>query len=231
MKLNKGIQRRTIVYFTVTTLLMILATTMITVDLPRALNNRNWRNAPGNVTIGTVTTHWQHFSINPANNDERHAITLARDENGEATVKGMPMELFVYGVGEDFQFPEHYGFTVSKIMRLTSYCLNLILLIGFIGILVCTIRGFRNGIYFSRLQVVLLRWLALLTFLVYMANELCLKFHMMGIGELYGKTSDIKLYTLVQIEMKEIIIPFLLLLFAEIINIAMHLNKEESMTI
>ena len=54
---------------------------------------------------------------------------------------------------------------------------------------------------------------------------------MMGIGELYGKTSDIKLYTLVQIEMKEIIIPFLLLLFAEIINIAMHLNKEESMTI
>lgn len=116
-------------------------------------------------------------------------------------------------------------------MRLTSYCLNLILLIGFIGILVCTIRGFRNGIYFSRLQVVLLRWLALLTFLVYMANELCLKFHMLGIGELYGKTSDIKLYTVVQIEMKEIIIPFLLLLFAEIINIAMHLNKEESMTI
>ena len=106
MKLNKGIQRRTIAYFTVTTLLMILATTMITVDLPRALNNRDWRNAPGNVTIGTVTTYWQHFSINPANNDERHAFTLARDENGEATVKGMPMKLFVYGVGEDFQFPE-----------------------------------------------------------------------------------------------------------------------------
>ena len=231
MKLNKGIQRRTIVYFTVTTLLMIMATAMITIDLPQALDYRNWRNAPGNVTIGTVTTHWEHFSINPADNDERHAYTLARVENGEATVKGMPMKLFVYGVGEDFQFPEHYGFTVSKVMRITSYCLTILLLLGFVGILVSTIKGFRNGIYFSRLQVVLLRWLALLTFLVYIANELCVKFHMFGIGALYGKTSDIKLYTVMQIQMKEIIIPFLLLLFAEIINIAMHLNKEESMTI
>ena len=195
------------------------------------VNNRNWRNAPGNVTIGTMTTHWEHFSINPQNNDERHAHTLARDENGNAIVKGMPMKLFVYGVGEDFQFPEHYGFTVSKVMRITSYCLTILLFLGFAGILVCTIKGFRNEIYFSRLQVVLLRWLALLTFLVSIVNELCVKFHMLGIGELYSKTSDIDLYAAIQIEMREIIIPFLLLLFAEIINIAMHLNKEESMTI
>ncbi len=231
MKLNKGIQRRTIAYFIVTTLLMVLATVMITINLPQAINYKNWRNAPGNVTIGTATTHWEHFSINPANNDERHAYTLARDENGEATVKGMPMKLFVYGVGDDFQLPDHYGFTVSKVMRITSYCLTLLLLVGFLGMVISTIRGFRNGIYFNRLQVVTLRWIALISFLVAIANELCVKFHMMGIGELFGKTSDIKLYTVIHIQMKEIIIPFLFLLFAEIINIAMHLNKEEAMTI
>lgn len=231
MKLNKGIKRRTIVYFMIATLLMTLTTVKLTLDLPQALNYKNWRNAPGNVTIGTATTYWEHFSINPAKNHEQLAYTLATDENGEPIVKGMPMKLFVYGVGEDFQLPDHYGFKISKIMRITTYCLTLLLVFGFVGILVITIKGFRNGIYFSRLQVGMLRWTALFSFLVAITNELCVKFHMMGISHLYGNTSDMKLYTVVQIQAQEIIIPFLLLLFAEIINIAMHLNKEEAMTI
>ena len=54
---------------------------------------------------------------------------------------------------------------------------------------------------------------------------------MSAIGQIYGKSSSVELAAVYQIEIQQIIIPFLLLLFAEIINIAMQLNKEESMTI
>ena len=54
---------------------------------------------------------------------------------------------------------------------------------------------------------------------------------MIAIGDLYGKSSSVKMATVYQIEIQEIIIPFLLLMLAEIINIALHFNEEETMTI
>ena len=229
MKLNKGIRRRTVVYFSITTLLLIFTTISMTVNLPQGLNHRHWRNGPGNVALGDMTTYWEGASITPE--AERHAFTIARDENGEPTVKGMPLNLFVYGVGEDFQFPEHQGFKISNAMRITSYCLSILLILCFLGILASIIRGFRNGLYFSRMQVSLLRWSALFCFLLAIANELCIKFNMYAIGSLYGKGSDIKLATSFQMEIQAVLIPLLLLIFAEIINIALRLNKEEAMTI
>ena len=143
----------------------------------------------------------------------------------------MPLKLFVYGVGEDFQFPEHPMFKATNAMRIVSYVLTLLLVLCFIFVLIFTIKGFRNGLYFSRLQVALLRWSALFSFLLFVSNELCAKFHMLAIGNLYGKTSDIKLATTFQMEIQEFVIPLLLLIFAEIINIALRLNEEEAMTI
>ena len=154
MKLNKGTKRRTIVYFTIITLLMAYTAIFMTTELRMGLAHKNWKNGPGNVTIGRMTTHWEHFSIRPE--DEDIAYTIATDENGEASVKGMPLQLFVYGVGEDFEVPEHWGFRVSDIMRIVCYCLTILLILCFILILVNVLKGFRNGIYFSRIQVVLL---------------------------------------------------------------------------
>ena len=96
MKLNKGTKRRTIVYFTIITLLMVYTAIFMTTELRMGLAHKNWKNGPGNVTIGRMTTHWEHFSIRPE--DEDIAYTIATDENGEASVKGMPLQLFVYGV-------------------------------------------------------------------------------------------------------------------------------------
>lgn len=229
MKLNKRIQRRTVVYFTIISLLMVFTIIGMTNDLRMGLAHKNWRNGPGNVTIGRMTTHWEHFSIKPE--DENIAYTIASDENGDATVKGMPLQLFVYGVGEDFEVPEHWGFRAGNIMRVISYCLTIALIIVFILILVNIVKGFRNGRYFSRMQVWLLRSSSLICFLAALAGECGSKFNMIAIGDLYGKSSCVKMATVYQIETNEIIIPFLLLMLAEIINIALHLNEEETMTI
>lgn len=229
MKLNKGIKRRTIVYFSITTLILVFYAISLTVNLPVGLKHLDWRNAAGNVAIGEMETRADHYTI--SQEDGGNAIVMARDENGEATVKGMPLKLFVYGVGEDFQFPEHPMFKATNAMRIVSYVLTLLLVLCFIFVLIFTIKGFRNGLYFSRLQVALLRWGALFSFLLFVSNELCAKFHMLAIGNLYGKTSDIKLATTFQMEIQEFVIPLLLLIFAEIINIALRLNEEEAMTI
>ena len=229
MKLNKGTQRRTIVYFSIITLMMLLTSIFLTTELKSGLARVNWRNAPGNVTIGEMTTHWAHYSIRPE--DESLGYTIASDANGNPTVKGMPTQLFVYGVGEDFEIPEHWAFKASDAMRISGYIFTILLMLCFIGILVNVVRGIKNELYFTRMQVLLLRWSALFCFISTIATELCSKFNMLAIGQMYGKSSSIKLAAAYQIEIQQIIIPFLLLMFAEIINIAMQLNKEESMTI
>jgi len=229
MKLNKGIKRRTVIYFSVTVLLMVFMAISMTVNLPQGLQHKHWRNGPGNVGIGEITTLWDSCSISP--DAEENAIVLARDEDGEPAVKGMPLELYAYGVGDDFEIPEHMGFKVSKAMRVVSYCLSILLIACFVCILINFIKGFRSGRYFSKMQISILRWSALFSFLLAIANELCVKFNMLAIGQLYGKTSDIRLAAVYQMEMQEILIPFLLLIFAEIINIALHLNEEDAMTI
>ena len=229
MKVDKGIKRRTIAYFSITTLLLVFIAISYSVSLPQTLGHYHWRNAPGNVSIGEMTTYNSEYSIRPE--DDAHAITMARDENGEAIVKGMPLKVFVYGIGEGFEFPEHWGFKAGEAMVITSYCMTLLLIICFICILVNIIRGFSKEIYFSKMQVVLLRWSAFFSFVLYLANELADKFNMLAIGQLYGKTSDIRLATSFQMEIQEIIIPMLLLIFAEIISISLHLNEEEAMTI
>lgn len=229
MELNKGIKRRTVVYFSITVLLMVFMAITMTVDLPQGLNHRHWRNGPGNVGIGDITTLWDSYSISP--DAEENAIVLARDEDGEPTVKGMPLRLYAYGTGEDFEIPDHVGFKVSNAMRIASYGLSILLIACFVCILIFFIKGFRNGLYFSQIQISVLRWSALFSFLLAITNELCVKCNMLAIGQLYGKTSDIRLATVFQMEFQEIIIPFLLLIFAEIINIALHLNEEDAMTI
>lgn len=229
MKLNKQTRRRTIVYFSIITLMMVFTAVFLTTELKTGLARVNWRNAPGNVTIGEMTTHWDVYSIRPE--DESLAYTIASDKDGNPTVKGMPLQLFVYGVGEDFQIPEHWGFKASDAMRLAGYISVILLMLCFVGILVNVVRGFKNGLYFSRMQVVLLRWSSLFCFISAIATELCSKFNMLAIGQIYGKSSGVKLAAAYQIEIQEIIIPLLLLMFAEIINIALQLNKEESMTI
>lgn len=229
MKLSKGTQRRTVIYFSIITLMMVFTGIFMTVELKTELARVNWRNAPGNVTIGRMTTNWEHYSIMPE--DEDLAYTIASDADGNPTVKGMPLQLFVYGVGENFEIPEHVGFKASDIMRIVGYISALLLMLCFVGILINVVRGFKNGLFFNRLQVVLLRWSSLLYFISVIAAELCSKFNMSAIGQIYGKSSSVELAAAYQIEIQQIIIPFLLLLFAEIINIAMQLNKEESMTI
>ena len=229
MKLSKGTQRRTVVYFSIITLMMVFTGIFMTVELKTELARVNWRNAPGNVTIGRMTTNWEHYSIMPE--DEDLAYTIASDADGNPTVKGMPLQLFVYGVGENFEIPEHWAFKASDAMRIAGYIFTILLMLCCIGILVNVVRGFKNELYFTRMQVVLLRWSALFYFISTIATELCSKFNMLAIGQMYGKSSSVKLAAAYQIEIQQIIIPFLLLLFAEIINIAKQLNKEESMTI
>lgn len=229
MKLNKRIKRRTAVYFTLITLLLVFAAISLTISLPQGLDRKHWRNSPGNVTIGEMTTYYDGCSITPE--AEQDAIVMARDENGEPIVKGMPVKLFVYGVGEDFHIPDHPSFKTSKAMFIATYCLSLILIICVLFILGSTIVGFRKGLYFNKIQVMLLRFSALISFLLSITSELSTKCHMIAIGETYGPTSDIRLATSMTMDLNDIMVPLLILMLAEIINIAMHLNKEEAMTI
>ena len=147
MRLNKGTKRRAIVYFTIITLLLVFATISLTVSLPVGLADKHWRNSPGNVTIGEMTTYYNEYSIMPE--ADSSAIVIARNENGSPTVKGMPINLFVYGIGEDFQLPEHPMFKTSKAMLIVSYCLSLLLILCILWILGSILIGFRKGIYFN----------------------------------------------------------------------------------
>ena len=197
----------------------------------QALNEDNTGSGEEITVIESTNQMVEVEDLNNLNKAFSYYETNGSDADGNPTVKGMPLQLFVYGVGENFEIPEHVGFKASDIMRIVGYISALLLMLCFVGILINVVRGFKNGLFFNRLQVVLLRWSSLLYFISVIAAELCSKFNMSAIGQIYGKSSSVELAAAYQIEIQQIIIPFLLLLFAEIINIAMQLNKEESMTI
>ena len=80
MKLNKGIQRRLVVYFSIVTLLL----TFVTVAMTLSVGKTNWPNPDGKVSIGRVTTNTSYWALTPEADSLAYAV--ACNEYEEVTV-------------------------------------------------------------------------------------------------------------------------------------------------
>jgi hypothetical protein len=179
--------------------------------------------------IGSLATSFQ--ALNIESGYEEHSLVLERAEDGTPMVEALPSGMTIFSTHPDYVRPDHYGWMWNNIITYIALALFVAIVLMVAWLLLSAIKGFRTGNIFRKSYPRLLRWLSLAVFFYYALNENREVFRQMAVGDLYGDAMPFELYSAVTISTECLIAPLLLLIFAELIAIAAHINEEESMTI
>lgn len=227
MKISKSVQRRTVVFAALAAIFTLIQVTLLVAQL-----------------VGSADTYYEEHSfhylgeIDTAYNTfewdvdyRKDAITIERDANGEPLVEALPTSLMFFSKNPDFQSPDHFGWRVNLVIVYAVTVLFVVIVLLVAWILFSTIQGFRTGNIFRRNHPVLLRWLALVTFLYFMLVDNRSVFTQLALGKLYGDMSPIDICSKASVGVEVFVAPLLLLIFAELMAVAARINEEEAMTI
>lgn len=227
MKISKQTQRRTIIFAVATALFALFQILVLGVQLFNSTNPYvgNYSHIP----IGELDTPYSAFDIK--DNYEEFAYTIERDAEGKPLVEALPSSMLLFSKNPNYVRPDHYGWQVNTIITYVALALFVVAVVLMAWVIVSAIRGFRTGNIFQHNQPRLLRWLSLVIFFYYALVENRTVFRMIATKDLYGEKLPIEVFGSVNIQFECLVAPLLLLIFAELIAIAAHINEEESMTI
>lgn len=227
MKISKQTQRRTIIFAVATALFALFQILVLGVQLFNSTNPYvgNYSHIP----IGELDTPYSAFDIK--DNYEEFAYTIERDAEGKPLVEALPSSMLLFSKNPNYVRPDHYGWQVNTIITYVALALFVVAVVLMAWVIVSAIRGFRTGNIFQHNQPRLLRWLSLVIFFYYALVENRTVFRMIATKDLYGDKLPIEVFGSVNIQFECLVAPLLLLIFAELIAIAAHINEEESMTI
>ncbi len=227
MKISKQTQRRTIIFAVATALFALFQILVLGVQLFNSTNPYvgNYSHIP----IGELDTSYSAFDIK--DNYEEFAYTIERDAEGKPLVEALPSSMLLFSKNPNYVRPDHYGWQVNTIITYVALALFVVAVVLMAWVIVSAIRGFRTGNIFQHNQPRLLRWLSLVIFFYYALVENRTVFRMIATKDLYGDKLPIEVFGSVNIQFECLVAPLLLLIFAELIAIAAHINEEESMTI
>lgn len=227
MKISKQTQRRTIIFAVATALFALFQIAYFGVQLFYSTNPYvgNYSHIP----IGELDTSFAALDIDEEY--EEFAYTIERDAEGKPLVEALPTSLLFFSKNPNYVRPDHYGWRMNTIITYMALALFVVAVLLMTWVIVSAIRGFRTGNIFQHNQPRLLRWLAVVMFFYYALLDNRSVFRMIATKDLYGDKSPIELFGNVSFQIECLVAPLLLLIFAELIAIAAHINEEESMTI
>ena len=226
MKISKSIQRRTIVYAVLAALFALFQVTYLALQ-SSSLNNSDKKESC-RTYIGEVDTSYSALSLGEYKFD---AITITRDENGEPLVEALPTSLMLFSDNPAYTIPDHYGRTINRAIFYLVVAVFVVIVLLVAWILFEAIRGFRTGNIFRRNHPMLLRWLALATFIYYACVNNRHVLTQYAVSDIFADNLPIEVFVSVRIDVEAFITPLLLLIFAELMTVAAKINEEESMTI
>ena len=226
MKISHKTQRRTIILVVVVALFALFHLTQISLQMINMVNPLSHKNY---TYIGEMDTQFNTFTKDSSH--EEYSIVLDRAADGTALVEALPASVILISTHPDYVRPEHYGWAWNNAITYVTLALFVAIVVMVAWLLISAIRGFKTGNIFKMSHPRMLRWTALLVFFYYFFNENREVFRQLAVGELYGDAMPFDLYSALTISTECLIAPLLLLIFAELIAIAAHINEEESMTI
>ncbi len=227
MKISKQTQRRTVIFAVATALLALFQIAYFGVQLFYSTNP--YVGNCSHIPIGQLDTSFAALDINEEY--EEFAYTIERDAEGKPLVEALPTSLLFFSKNPNYVRPDHYGWRMNTIITYMALALFVVAVLLMMWVVLSAIRGFRTGNIFQHNQPRLLRWLAVVMFFYYALLENRSVFRMIATKDLYGDKSPIELFGNVSFQIECLVAPLLLLIFAELIAIAAHINEEESMTI
>lgn len=227
MKITKITQRRIVALY-VLVCLMFLPDLLLSVV--RVVFDEDWRTTENVTFIGTLDVNRPSYMLAEGEQSFNTPTIVRSATDYEPAIVAEPSQYIIYATDGDFEIKA----TAANVRTVLCYVLMIatITLIGLIlAIVYQAIRGFRTGEFFTRASVVMLRVMAV----VYcvrsliisnigalegsVASELCGSLRPEGLGSAYILNTE------------SIVVPLVLLVVAELMNIAHLLNEEESATL
>lgn len=227
MKIAKSTQRRVIALF-VLVCLMFLPDLVLSVV--RVVFDEDWRSTNNVTLVGTMDVHRPSYMLDEGEQSFYAPNVIREATADEPAIMAEPSQYIIYATEGDFDVDS----TMANVRKVLLYILMVatIALIGLVlAIVYQSIRGFRTGEFFTRASVVMLRVMAVsycVRSLIVsnigalessVASEFCGVLRPEGLGGVYVLNTE------------SIVVPMVLLIVAEMMNIARLLNEEESATL
>ena len=227
MKIRKSTQRRIIALFVVVCLMSLPD---LLLSVVRVVLDEDWRTTENITYVGTLDVNRPSYMLDEGEQSFNAPTTICSDTGDKPAIVVEPRQYIVYATDGDFEVDT----TLTKVRTVLLYISTLatITLIGLVlAIVYQAIRGFRTGNFFTRASVIMLRVMAAVYCIRSLiisnlgalegsiASELCGALRPEGLGSTYNLNTE------------TIVVPLVLLVVAELMNIARMLNEEESATL
>ncbi|MBE6175816.1 MAG: DUF2975 domain-containing protein [Rikenellaceae bacterium] len=227
MKISKSTQKRVIALFVLVCLMLlpdlILSVLHVVVD-------ENWRTTDKVTLVGTMDVRRPSYMLDEGEQQLCAPTTLREATEDSPAIMAEPSQYIIYAAEGDYVIDTPAN-SVRKVMLCISMVVVFVLSILLFGVVYQAIRGFRTGDFFTRKSVVMVRVMAVVYCIgsliwsnwgaleASVAAEFCGALCPEGMGGAYV----LRTYS--------IVIPLVMLVIAELMNIARMLNEEESATL
>ena len=227
MKISKSTQKRVIALFVLVCLMLlpdlILSVLHVVID-------EDWRTTEKITLVGTMDVSRPSYMLSEGEQHLCAPITLRAATEDRPAIMAEPSQYLVYAAegGYEIDTPAN---NVRKAMLCISMVAVFVLSILLLIIVYQVIRGFRTGEFFTRKSVVMVRVMVVVYFIGSMiwsnwgaleasvASEFCGALCPEGLGGSYMLNTN------------SIVVPLVMLVVAELMNIARMLNDEETATL
>ena len=227
MKISKSTQRRIVALFVVVCVMFLPD---LVLSVVRVVLDEDWRSTNQVTLVGTMDVRRPSYMLGEGE-QSFYTPTLLREATEDSpAIMAEPSQYIIYATKSDFEVDS----TMANVRKVLLYILMIatVALIGLVlAVVYQTIRGFRTGEFFTRASVVMLRIMAVAycvrSLIVSnigalessVASEFCGALRPEGLGGAYVLNTE------------SIVVPLVLLIVAELMNIARLLNEEESATL
>ena len=227
MKITKSTQRRVVAIFVLVCLLFLPD---LVLSVVRVVFDEDWRSTNNITLVGTMDVSRPSYMLDEGKQSFYTPTVIREAAADEPAIVVEPSQYIIYATEGDFKVDS----TMADVRMALLYVLMVatITLIGLIlAVVYQAIRGFRTGEFFTRASVVMLRVMAVaycLRSLIMsnigalessVASEFCGALRPDGLGGAYVLNTE------------SIVVPLVLLIVAELMNIARMLNEEECATL
>lgn len=227
MKISKSTQRRIVTLFVIVCLMFLPD---LILSVVRVVFDEDWRTTENITYVGTLDVNRPSYMLADGEQSFNTPTIVRSATADEPAIVVEPSQYIIYATEGDFKVDS----TMADVRMALLYVLMVatITLIGLIlAVVYQAIRGFRTGEFFTRASVVMLRVMAVaycVRSLIMsnigalessVASEFCGALQPDGLGGAYVLNTE------------SIVVPLVLLIVAELMNIARMLNEEESATL
>lgn len=227
MKISKSAQQRVIALF-VLVCLMLLPNLILSVV--HVVLDEDWRTTNQVTLVGTMDIRRPSYMLDEGEQSIYTPTVIRPATADEPAIMAEPSQYLIYATEGDYEIdtPAH---NVRKVMLCISMVAIFVLSILLLLIVYQVIRGFRTGEFFTHKSVVMVRVMAAVYCvgsLIWsnfgaleerVASEFCGALCPEGMGGAYVLNSN------------TIVVPLVMLVVAELMNIARLLNEEETATL